>query len=171
MVVTIRAFNVTDIFFKNYRMLNSNAAMAWLILRVETLQNLILLSAALLIVLQPGKRLPGFVGQSLSYAITLNTIQVIMTRFRCNLSNYIVSVERIEQFMHIPPEPPAIVEDMRPPFSWPTDGRIELQDLKKQYRPNAPLVLKGITCTFVEETRVDMLAAKGQEAAIYDGPD
>ncbi|CAK7356838.1 unnamed protein product [Dovyalis caffra] len=84
-----------------------------------------------------------------------------MTRFHCNLSNYIVSVERIEQFMHTTPEPPAIVEDMRPPSSWPTDGRIELQDLKIRYRPNAPLVLKGITCTFVEETSVGVVGRTG----------
>ncbi|KAL3598279.1 hypothetical protein D5086_006197 [Populus alba] len=50
--------------------------------------------------------------------------QVIMTRYHCNSSNYIVSVERIKQFMHIPPESPATVEDMRPPPSWPPHGRI-----------------------------------------------
>ena len=39
--------------------------------------------------------------------------------------------------MHIPSERPAIVEDNRPPSSWPSMGRIELQALKvrKQVRP------------------------------------
>ena len=41
-----------------------------------------------------------------------------------------VSVERIKQFMHIPSEPPAIVDGKRPPSSWPSNGRIELQNLK-----------------------------------------
>lgn len=41
-----------------------------------------------------------------------------------------ISVERIKQFMHIPEEPPAIIEDYRPPSSWPSKGRIELQELK-----------------------------------------
>lgn len=67
-VITIRAFNIKDIFFKNYLKLidtdaslsfHSNAAVEWLILRVETLQNLIVLTAALLIVLLPSKNLPG----------------------------------------------------------------------------------------------------------------
>ncbi|TXG54177.1 hypothetical protein EZV62_019433 [Acer yangbiense] len=38
---------------------HSNAAMEWLVLRIETLQNLIILTDALLIVLLPGKHLPG----------------------------------------------------------------------------------------------------------------
>lgn len=67
-VIIIRAFNIMDIFLKNHLKLidtdarlffHSNAAMEWLILVVETLQNLILFTASLLIVLLPGKLLPG----------------------------------------------------------------------------------------------------------------
>ncbi|KAK1575542.1 hypothetical protein Q3G72_006373 [Acer saccharum] len=150
-VVSIRAFNMMEMFFENYLKLidtdarlffHSNAAIEWLVLRIETLQNLVILTAALLIVLLPRKQLPGFVGLSLSYALTLSTVQVVMTRVHCNLSNQIVSVERIKQFMHIPPEPPTIIEDMRPPASWPLQGRIELENLKIRYRPNAPLALE-----------------------------
>lgn len=72
----------------------------------------------------------GLVGLSLSYAFTLTGTQVFLSRWYCYLANYIISVERIKQFMHIPPEPPAIVEDKRPPSSWPFKGRIELQQLK-----------------------------------------
>ncbi|KAL3528642.1 hypothetical protein ACH5RR_007964 [Cinchona calisaya] len=61
--------------------------------------------------------------------------------------------------MHISPEPPAVVEDNRPPSSWPSKGRIELLDLKIRYRPNAPIVLKGITCTFREGTRVGVVGS------------
>lgn len=71
----------------------------------------------------------GLVGLSLSYALSLTGTQIFLTRWYCYLSNYLISVERIKQFMHIPQEPPAIVEDKRPPSSWPSKGRIELQDL------------------------------------------
>jgi ATP-binding cassette subfamily C (CFTR/MRP) protein 1 len=72
----------------------------------------------------------GLVGLSLSYALSLTNIHIFMTRWYCYLSNYMISVERIKQFMHIPSEPPAMVEDKRPPSSWPSKGRIELQALK-----------------------------------------
>ncbi|WCJ39572.1 ABC transporter C family member 8 [Euphorbia peplus] len=170
-VVTIRAFKMEDRFFRNYLKLvdidavlffHSNGAMEWLILRIETLTNLTLFAAALLLIFLPkGVVPPGLVGLSLSYALSITASQVFASRWYCNLLNYIISVERIKQFMHIPPEPPAIVEDNRPTSSWPFHGRIELQELKIRYRPNAPLVLKGINCTFKERSRVGVVGRTG----------
>ncbi|TQE05676.1 hypothetical protein C1H46_008695 [Malus baccata] len=128
----------------------------------EALQNLTLFMAAFLLILLPkGYVAPGLIGLLLSYALSITGRQIFGTRWYCNLSNYIISVERIKQFMMIPPEPPAIVEDKRPPYSWPNKGRIELYSLKIKYRSNAPLVLKGITCTFKEGTRVGVVGRTG----------
>ncbi|KAK9131039.1 hypothetical protein Sjap_011526 [Stephania japonica] len=170
-LVTIRAFAMKEKFFRNYLKLvdtdatlffHSNATMEWLLLRVEALQNVTLIAAALLLVMLPhGSIATGFVGLSLSYALALTSSQAFLTRWYCNLANYIISVERIKQFMHLQQEPPAIVDDKRPPPSWPSKGRIDLQDLKIKYRPNAPLVLKGITCTFKEGTRVGVVGRTG----------
>ncbi|XP_024014830.1 ABC transporter C family member 8 isoform X2 [Eutrema salsugineum] len=170
-VVTIRAFGTVDRFFKNYLNLVdadavlfflSNAAMEWVIMRIEALQNVTLFTCALLLILIPkGYIAPGLVGLSLSYALTLTQTQVFLTRWYCTLSNSIVSVERIKQYMSIPAEPPAVVDDRRPPSSWPSNGTIHLQELKIRYRPNAPLVLKGISCTFREGTRVGVVGRTG----------
>ncbi|KAI4330671.1 hypothetical protein MLD38_028933 [Melastoma candidum] len=170
-VMTIRAFRATNRFFGNFLKVvdedaklffHSNAIMEWLNLRVEVFQNLILFTAALFLVLLPkGSTSPGLVGLSLSYAFSLTGTHIFLTRWYCQLSNYIISVERIKQFMNIPPEPPAIIEDRRPPSLWPSKGRIELEDLKIRYRPNAPLVLKGITCTFKEGNRVGVVGRTG----------
>ncbi|KAB2611216.1 ABC transporter C family member 8 [Pyrus ussuriensis x Pyrus communis] len=76
--------------------------------------------------------------------------------------------------MMMPPEPPAIVEDKRPPYSWPTKGRIMLYSLKIKYRSNALLVLKGITCTFKEGIRVGVMGRTGKPASgkiLMDGLD
>nr|XP_043631930.1 ABC transporter C family member 8-like [Erigeron canadensis] len=170
-VATIRAFKMQDRFFKNYLKLVdtdastfifSNATLEWLILRTEAFSNLILFTAGFLLVLIPkGFVSPGMVGLSLSYALVLTTAQVFFIRWYCSLANYIVSVERVKQFMHLQTEPPSIVENNRPPSSWPSKGRIEFEELKLRYRPNAPLVLKGITCTFKEGTRVGIVGRTG----------
>jgi len=76
----------------------------------------------------------GFAGLCLSYALTLTSAQVFLTRFYSYLENYIISVERIKQYMHLPVEPPAIIPENRPPTSWPQEGRIDLQDLKVNNR-------------------------------------
>ncbi|TKY64388.1 ABC transporter C family member 8 [Spatholobus suberectus] len=61
-VVTVRAFNMVDRFFKNYLKLvdtdatlffHSNVAMEWLVLRIEALQNLTVITSALLLILVP----------------------------------------------------------------------------------------------------------------------
>ncbi|KAL0690461.1 hypothetical protein Bca4012_090139 [Brassica carinata] len=170
-VVTIRAFGTVDRFFKSYLNLVdadaalfflSNAAMEWVIMRIEILQNVTLFTCALLLILIPkGYIAPGLVGLSLSYALTLTQTQVFLTRWYCTLSNSIISVERIKQYMSIPEEPPAVVDGRRPPSSWPSNGTIHLQELKIRYRPNAPLVLKGISCTFREGTRVGVVGRTG----------
>ncbi|PRQ51285.1 putative xenobiotic-transporting ATPase [Rosa chinensis] len=170
-VVTIRAFKMVNRFLDDYLKLvdtdarlffHSNATREWLILRTEALQNLTLYATGFLLVLLPkGYISSGLVGLSLSYALTLTTTQIYLTQWYCNLANNIISVERIKQFMQISPEPPAILEDKRPPFSWPQKGRIELHCLEIKYRPNSPLVLKGITCTFQEGTRIGVVGRTG----------
>ncbi|XP_047954067.1 ABC transporter C family member 8-like [Salvia hispanica] len=139
-VATIRAFGVSDKFFSNYLklvdrdakvFLSSNAALEWLVLRTEALQNLTLFTSAIFLVIFPNSYIaPGLVGLSLSYAFTLTGTQVFLSRWYSSLANYIVSVERIKQYMNITPEPPAVIPDNRPPASWPQKGRIELVELK-----------------------------------------
>uniref|UniRef100_A0A0C9QRI0 TSA: Wollemia nobilis Ref_Wollemi_Transcript_12757_5054 transcribed RNA sequence n=1 Tax=Wollemia nobilis TaxID=56998 RepID=A0A0C9QRI0_9CONI len=91
----------------------------------------------------------------------LHLVKSFFVQWQCNLSNYIVSVERIKQYMNLPSEPPAIIETSRPPVSWPSEGRIQLENLKIRYRPNAPLVLKGINCTFEAGQRVGVVGRTG----------
>lgn len=58
------------------------------------------------------------------------------------------SVERVEEYLHIPQEPPAIVESNRPPAYWPTmssDTLIHVKDLVIKYSPELPAVIHGIS--------------------------
>ncbi|KAG2606635.1 hypothetical protein PVAP13_4NG063010 [Panicum virgatum] len=170
-VVTIRAFAAIDRFIhSNMELIDTDAtlffhtiaAQEWVLIRVEALQSLTIITAALFLVLvPPGVISPGFAGLCLSYALTLTAAQVFLTRFYSYLENYIISVERIKQYMHLPAEPPAIIPQNRPPASWPQEGRIDLQDLKIRYRPNAPLVLKGITCTFAAGNKIGVVGRTG----------
>ncbi|CAJ1950915.1 unnamed protein product [Sphenostylis stenocarpa] len=170
-VVTVRALNMVNRFFNNYLKLvdmdatlffHSNVTMEWSILRIEILQNLTVFTAALLLILLPkGYVSSGLVGLSLSYALTLKESQVFWSRMFSMLSNQIISVERIKQFIHIPAEPPAIVEDYRPPSSWPSKGRIDVRSVEIRYRPNAQLVLKGINCTIIEGSKVGVVGRTG----------
>ncbi|XP_031488067.1 ABC transporter C family member 8 [Nymphaea colorata] len=169
--VTIRAFFEMERFIKkNLQLIDrdaklffyTNGAMEWVLLRVEALQNAIVFAATLLLVVLPsGTVTAELAGLSLSYALAITGTQSFATRWCSNLANYIISVERIKQFMNLPTEAPYIVDDNRPPSTWPENGKIELQDLKIRYRPNAPLVLKGITCSLEAGHRIGVVGRTG----------
>ncbi|KAK9665352.1 hypothetical protein RND81_14G106700 [Saponaria officinalis] len=169
--MTIRAFKEEDRFFaQNLKLIDTNAspyfhnftANEWLIQRIEILTACVLSSAALFMVLLPtGTFSSGFIGMALSYGLTLNVSMVFSIQHQCTTANYIISVERLDQYMHIPSEAPEVVENNRPPLSWPSDGKIEITDLQIRYRPDMPLVLRGISCTFEGGNKISIVGRTG----------
>ncbi|KAK7391290.1 hypothetical protein VNO78_19704 [Psophocarpus tetragonolobus] len=170
-VVTIRAFEEEDRFFaKNFDLIDVNAspyfhtyaANEWLMLRLETTSAVVFASAALCMVgLPPGTFTSGFIGMVLSYGLSLNSSLVFSIQNQCTLANQIISVERLNQYMNIPSEAPEVIEGNRPPANWPAEGKVELHDLKIRYRPDAPLVLRGITCTFEGGHKIGVVGRTG----------
>ncbi|OWM79612.1 hypothetical protein CDL15_Pgr023024 [Punica granatum] len=169
--MTIRAFEEEDRFFaKNLELIDRNAspffhsfaANEWLIQRLEFLSAMVLASAALsMVLLPPGTFSSGFIGMALSYGLSLNMSLVMSIQNQCTLANYIISVERLNQYMHIPSEAPLVIEENRPPSDWPAVGKVEIQDLQIRYRPDTPLVLQGISCTFLGGHKIGIVGRTG----------
>lgn len=72
----------------------------------------------------------GFIGMELSYGLSLNVFLVFSVQYQCMLASSIISVERLEQYMHIPSEAPEVIESNRPEPNWPSIGRVEICNLK-----------------------------------------
>ncbi|CAO2838694.1 unnamed protein product [Amaranthus hypochondriacus] len=169
--VTIRAFEDEDRFFaKSLDIIDTNAspffhnfaANEWLIQRLETLCAMVLASAALCIVLlPPGTFSSGFIGMALSYGLSLNMSMVFSIQNQCIIANYIICVERLNQYMNIPSEAPEVLEESRPPKSWPSIGKVEIHNLQIRYRADTPLVLKGISCTFEGGDKIGIVGRTG----------
>ncbi|KAK7380441.1 hypothetical protein VNO78_32952 [Psophocarpus tetragonolobus] len=170
-VVTIRAFKDEDRFFeKNLNVIDINASAffhsfssnEWLIVRLEMVSAVVLAFATLcMIMLPPGTFAPGFIGMALTYGFSLNIALVFSIQSQSSLANYIISVERINQYMHIPSEAKEVIEGNRPPMNWPVAGKVELHDLQIRYRPQGPLVLHGITCTFEGGNKIGIVGRTG----------
>ena len=75
----------------------------------------------------------GFIGMALSYGLALNTALVFSIQFQCTLANYIISVERLHQYMNIPSEAPEVFEGNQPPANWPPAGKVEIRDLQVKH--------------------------------------
>ncbi|ONM02879.1 ABC transporter C family member 10, partial [Zea mays] len=169
--ITIRAFEEEDRFFeKNSELVDKNAASyfynfaatEWLIQRLETMSAAVLSFSAFIMALLPaGTFSSGFIGMALSYGLSLNNSFVFSIQNQCQLSNQIISVERVNQYMDIPSEAAEVIEENRPSPNWPQVGRVELRDLKIRYREDAPLVLHGITCTFEGGDKIGIVGRTG----------
>ncbi|KAL5551906.1 hypothetical protein UlMin_002082 [Ulmus minor] len=169
--MTIRAFREDDQFIsKHLELIDANAsphfhnfsANEWLIQRLETLCAIVLATSALTITLLPLEASDsGFIGMALSYGLSLNLFLVIAIQFQCMLANSIISVERVEQYMHIPSEASEIIKENQPPHNWPSIGRVEISNLKVRYRPNTPLVLRGISCIIEGGHKVGIVGRTG----------
>ncbi|XWS38270.1 hypothetical protein CRYUN_Cryun19dG0117100 [Craigia yunnanensis] len=169
--MTIRAFGEGDRFFlKNVNLIDANAstdfhtfsANEWLIQRLEILCAIVLSSSALSMTLIPlGASASGLIGMALAYGLSLNVFLVVSVKIQCLLSSSVISVERLEQYMHIPSEAPEVIEANRPPHDWPTVGKVEIHNLKVRYRPNAPLVLQGISCIFEGGSKIGIVGRTG----------
>ncbi|KAM6586697.1 hypothetical protein CsatA_009302 [Cannabis sativa] len=169
--ITIRAFEEEERFFvKSLKLIDINAspyfhsfaANEWLIERLEILSATILASAALFMVLLPPDTFSsGFIGMALSYGLSMNTTLVVCVQNQCTIANYIVSVERLNQYMYIPSEAPEVIDENRPPTTWPDVGKVEIHDLQIRYRANTPLVLRGISCIFEGGHKIGIVGRTG----------
>lgn len=67
---------------------------------------------------------------ALSYGLSLNMSLVFSIQNQCTIANYIISVERLNQYMDIPSEASEVIEENRPPSNWPAVGKVEIRDLQ-----------------------------------------
>ncbi|XP_071937955.1 ABC transporter C family member 5 isoform X2 [Coffea arabica] len=168
---TIRGFGQEKRFIKrNLQLLDSFtrpffcslAAIEWLCLRMELLSTFVFAFCMVLLVSFPhGSIDPTMAGLAVTYGLNLNARLSRWILSFCKLENKIISIERIHQYCQIPSEAPPIIEDSRPPSSWPERGTIELINLKVRYKESLPIVLHGVTCTFPGGNKIGIVGRTG----------
>ncbi|KMT11999.1 hypothetical protein BVRB_5g099610 [Beta vulgaris subsp. vulgaris] len=156
--MTIRAFGEENQFFlKTLQLLDNNASSSfygfaaneWCLLYLEIMYAVVISASAFFMTMLPHKEnASGFIGIALMYALSMSGNFNLAVQGQCDLANMMVSMERLDQYMHIASEAPEIIDDYRSPPDWPSTGQVEICELKVRYRPNAPLVLRGISCVF-----------------------
>ncbi|KAF2314995.1 hypothetical protein GH714_037509 [Hevea brasiliensis] len=170
-VMTIRSFNKQKSFCQenvnrvnaNLRMdFHNNGSNEWLGFRLELIGSFILCMSSMFLIVLPSSIIrPENVGLSLSYGLSLNGVLFWAIYMSCFVENRMVSVERIKQFTNIPPEAAWEITDRVPPPSWPAHGNVDLKDLQVKYRPNTPLVLKGITLSIFGGEKIGVVGRTG----------
>ncbi|XP_042497519.1 ABC transporter C family member 3-like [Macadamia integrifolia] len=137
-----------------------SGAIEWLCFRMDMLASITYAICLVFLVLMPkGVLNPGVMGLAVTYGLSFSLHGVIWDL--SSLENKIISIERILQYTCIPTEAPLLVEENRPSCEWPSQGKIDIVDLKVQYAPHLPFVLRGITCSFLERTKIGIIGRTG----------
>ncbi|KAL8438589.1 hypothetical protein ACSSS7_000123 [Eimeria intestinalis] len=146
----------------------SIAANRWLAVRLETVGAAVVVSSAMLCVLGRGFISGGLGGLAVSYALSVTQQLNWLVRMASDRETNIVAVERVKDYSEgVPPEkleptstPTGAVAVAatggvvaaasgtwreRIPEGWPQRGAISVKKLCVRYRPELPLVLKGIS--------------------------
>jgi ABC-type multidrug transport system fused ATPase/permease subunit len=71
------------------------------------------------------------------------------------------AVERVEEFSELEQEPPAVLEDFRPPDAWPINGSVEFRNLSLKYAPHLPLVLTDLCFTIFANEKIGVVGRTG----------
>eukprot|EP01018_Ginkgo_biloba_P003571 Gb_36600 [translate_table: standard] len=169
--VTIRCFKKEAIFAQvnvdrvnaNLRMdFHNNASNEWLGYRLEMIGTTVLCASALLLVSLPSNIIkPELVGLSLSYGLSLNSMLFWSVWLSCLVENKMVSVERIRQFSTLASEAAWIIKECLLSPDWPYEGNVELKELQVRYRPNTPLVLRGISLNIKGGEKIGVVGRTG----------
>ncbi|KAF5368585.1 hypothetical protein D9758_002189 [Tetrapyrgos nigripes] len=72
------------------------------------------------------------------------------------------SVERVVEYLDIPEEAPAIIEDHRPPAYWPSSsGQLVVEDLVIKYAPDLPAVLRNLSFVIQPSEKIGVVGRTG----------
>jgi ABC-type multidrug transport system fused ATPase/permease subunit len=92
---------------------------------------------------------PGSAGMAILSAQSFVSACYWVSRFWGQLEMDFNAVERVQEYLLIPQEPPAIIPDRRPPAYWPSadpdhkQGFLSVRDLEIKYAPDLPTVFQG----------------------------
>lgn len=172
-IVTVRAFSAerrflenlhtrvddTTKYFYNFWMLNR-----WLLLNFDLLGATSVLLTTLLV-------LGGFIsdwlaGLTITSAMNFTSSVYWTCRMVTQLELDLNSVERVVEYMELPQEPPAVIENSRPPAYWPSitsssEAIVNVNNLVIKYAPDLPAVLHGVSFDVKAREKIGLLGRTG----------
>ncbi|GJF00392.1 ATP-binding cassette transporter [Phanerochaete sordida] len=101
---------------------------------------------------------PSGVGFALVMAVTFTEFVLGLVHWINQLEVNANSLERLDQYIHIPQEPKAGVQ---PPAFWPASGSLSVQGLSASYTPDGPKILQDLNFEIKSGDRVGIVGRTG----------
>ncbi|KAH8682320.1 P-loop containing nucleoside triphosphate hydrolase protein [Xylariales sp. PMI_506] len=129
----------------------------WMGWRMSVVGSFFASFVAILILLTPDmdSALAGF---ALAFALDFSGAVMWTVRHYANIELEMNAAERVVEYSELPTEN---LEGSSPPAAWPTEGRIEVEDLVVSYADDLPPVLKGLTFSVNRTERIGVVGRTG----------
>ncbi|EFE45142.1 hypothetical protein TRV_00080 [Trichophyton verrucosum HKI 0517] len=169
-VVTIRAYGDGARFIlDNHGLINTYnrpyiylwAANRWLAFRIDIIGALVSFFAAVFLILSARKVDAGAAGLAMTYAITFSENILWLVRLYSENEQNMNSVERVEEYMKVEQEAPALIAETKPAGVWPSKGAVKFVDYSTRYRPDLDRVLKNVSFEIQPGQRVGIVGRTG----------
>ncbi|KAH9250817.1 hypothetical protein BASA81_011406 [Batrachochytrium salamandrivorans] len=131
----------------------------WLFIRIQLAGAMVVFLSGVFVIYSGIN--PGFAGLCLSLSMTLTDILINFVRNLSWLEMSMNSVERINEYLSIEQEAPAIIPDHRPPSNWPSDGVVSIRSLSMKYSADGPNVLHNISVDFNAREKIGVVGRTG----------
>ncbi|KAJ2476028.1 hypothetical protein IWW56_005135, partial [Coemansia sp. RSA 2131] len=136
----------------------------WLAVRLDVISaGIVLFTNITLILVQHvfGGVDGGYVGLSLTYALSLVGVLNMCIRYTTMLEMAFISIERTRKYSLLVPEASKTIEGCRPATMWPEQGMVEFKDYSTRYRDGLDLVLKGLSFRVLPNQKVGIVGRTG----------
>jgi ABC-type multidrug transport system fused ATPase/permease subunit len=171
-IVTVRAFSAERRFLHNmHKKIDLTTKMnymiwmtnRWLLIRFDVLGGLTVLLTTLFAV--SGYVSAGTAGLCITSATSFTMSVYWLCRFWTKMELDLNSVERIVEYLDVPEEPPAVIEENRPPAYWPSSSShrplVQVEELNIKYAPDLPSVIHGVSFELKAGERIGLLGRTG----------
>ncbi|KAJ1327578.1 ATP-binding cassette subfamily C (CFTR/MRP) member 1 [Microdochium nivale] len=165
-VTTIRGFDKSDVYVERmFRKIDDWSVASWNLWlfnrwmgwRMAVVGSFFASFVSILILLTPDMK-PALAGFALSFALDFSASVMWSIRHYATIELEMNAAERIVEYTELPTES---LEGNDAPATWPTEGRVELNDLVVSYADDLPPVLKGLTFTVNSNERVGVVGRTG----------
>ncbi|KAF3479696.1 ATP-dependent bile acid permease [Arthroderma uncinatum] len=169
-VVTIRAYGDGARFIlDNHGLINTYnrpyiylwAANRWLAFRIDIIGAFVSFFAATFLILSARTVDAGAAGLAMTYAITFSENILWLVRLYSENEQNMNSVERVEEYMKVEQEAPALIPEAKPAGIWPSRGAVKFVDYSTRYRSDLDRVLKGVSFEIQPGERVGIVGRTG----------